>query len=131
MIKTIIKEGFFWNTIRKDCDDFRANCVTCNTFSQRNKRIGITPIISDFPMQRLHMDLLEFTTELKAVYVLNLVDHFSKYAWSFFDGKKEGEEINDNVMRFFSMNPLHPQIVQRDNGGEFVHKINDILKKIL
>ena len=98
MREKILIQGYHWNTIKIDCQLYIRNCETCNKVNPKNKKVGITPLISEFPLERLQMDLMELPAQIKEIskpfiYLLNIVDHFSKIAWSFPLKSKNSEEV--------------------------------------
>ena len=120
----ILEKGYYWNSIKNDCRDFIRNCVNCTKVTPNNKKCGICPIITEFPLERIQMDLLELPFEIKEcfkpfIYLLNVVYHFSKIAWSFPLKSKSGEKVLDNLKKLLSNLILKPKKFNTDNGGEF------------
>ena len=76
------------------------------------------------------MDITEINKDIidnnnNRIYLLNIIDHFSKYAWSFIQSTKSSEETFKNIKNFIDKNGP-PEIIQCDNGGEFK---NNLFKK--
>ena len=81
----------------------------------------------------MQIDLVEMQLDIKEIskpyrYILNIIDHFSKYVWSFLQVTKLADETLENMKKLLAILPLHPKIVQSDNGGEFKNgKLKDYL----
>ena len=80
------------------------------------------PILSSRPMERLQIDLVDvhqFAGSNNGIkYLLNVVDHFSKFAWSIPIKHKNKEIVSNRLVELF-LKEGFPQILQADNGGEF------------
>ena len=80
------------------------------------------PILSSRPMERIQIDLLDVhqfkgsNNQIK--YLLNVVDHFSKFAWTIPIRHKNKTVVSTKLAELF-MTEGFPKIIQSDNGGEF------------
>ena len=101
------------------------------------KQRSIQRIVSKAPFNRWCMDLVDFGTKESdgMKWVLNVVDTFSKYAWSRAMPNKDGEtvvkhltEILNEAKTKFGDN-AKPHVIQSDNGSEFISgKMDKLLK---
>ena len=55
------------------------------------------------------------------VYILNIVDHYSKFAYSFIQNSKTSKEVLENFKKYLDKFGI-PKNVHTDNGGEFINK---------
>jgi hypothetical protein len=73
-------------------------------------------------MERIQIDLLDVHqfagSNNKIKYLLNVVDHFSKFAWSIPIKHKNKEVVSTKLAELFLVEGF-PNIIQSDNGGEF------------
>lgn len=72
------------------------------------------------------MDITYFSytdknNKLIKTYILNILDHFSKFAYSFNQKAKSGKEVLSNL-KIFIKKFGKLEIIQVDNGGEFSNK---------
>jgi len=97
---------------------------------QMAKQRTIQRIQSKQPMNRCVMDLIDMATkESKGkMWILNVIDAFSKYAWSKALPDKEAPtvvkylgEILDEMKKEFG-DKAQPRMIQSDNGSEFIAK---------
>ena len=85
----IIEEGFYWDGYSKEINNFIKNGHFCNADKKKNKIYPNTKIIIDEgPKYRYIMDLWTLPEELSEnteyVYIMDIVDHFSKYMSAYF-----------------------------------------------
>jgi hypothetical protein len=113
---------------QKDIRKFLQNSST-NQIHLPSKTAIHQPIITNRPFERIQADIVDLSNisgyNQDHRYLLNVVDHFSKFAWSFPLKEKSADQV------LLCLNPLlkeHlPKILQTDNGKEFV---NVKLKKV-
>jgi transposase InsO family protein len=84
----------------------------------------LKPIIASKPMEYLQLDLMDFS-KLKYekfnngyVYLLNIIDIFSKFLWCFPIKNKSGEVVADIIQKLI-LSEGTPEILASDNGTEF------------
>ena len=123
MAAQILRAGFYWPTIRRDCDIFVRTCKKCQEFAKipRLPATEISAIVGPCPFANWGIDILgpfpQTTKQLK--FVIVAVDYHTKWAeaeavptitaekaWLFFR--------NQVVMRFGV-----PRILISDNGTQF------------
>jgi len=92
------------------------------------------PIVSSAPMERWGCDLIDMTKyqspqNQHAVYVLTVVDYFSKYAWAVALRDKTAATVASAMAQVFDASGGVPKIVQSDNGGEFEDEFDLLLAR--
>uniref|UniRef100_A0A7M5WXG2 Integrase catalytic domain-containing protein n=2 Tax=Clytia hemisphaerica TaxID=252671 RepID=A0A7M5WXG2_9CNID len=131
LIKDFNNEHYF-HGIRKCVIEFLKNCSTCQkTVSLPHIKAPPIPIRTYFPHQRLQMDLIQMASKRKAhmilnpwrfSYILSVKCCFSKYGWLFPLRNKKISGVY-LAMKFLCEKEGFPEIMQSDNGKEFVGKI--------
>lgn len=122
--------GYTWYGITRDVENYVLNCEKCvQTFP--NRKQGVSGIrIPKFPRDTFQVDLvyvhslIEKITNGEVKYIMNVIDLFSKYAWSFPLKEKTAYNVAENLNRVFSITPKY---LSCDNGKEFA---NDIIKNL-
>ena len=130
-IKYIINEfkskNLYCKGLESNIINYIKNCKVC---SQNKNNIFVKPpnkqIISKYPMERILLDITYLTykdnkNNCIKKYILNIVDHFSKFDYSFVQNSKSSKEVLDNFKIYLEKCGI-PKNVQTDNGGEFVNK---------
>lgn len=88
----------------------------------------IQRIVTKAPFTRMAMDLVDMGTKASdgMKWLLNVIDTFSKYAWSKAIPDKEGqtvtEYLGDILADMQEEFGAQPRMIQSDNGSEFVSK---------
>ena len=76
-------------------------------------------------MEIVQVDLVEIREHIKinegVNYLLNVIDHFSKFAWSIPIKNKSSAVVVDRLQELFLIEGF-PEVLQSDNGTEFVNK---------
>jgi len=110
------------------------NCDVCIKYNSVTKKPRLKPILSCGVMERLQIDLKEYTL-LESdndgyKYILAVVDHFSGFPWAFPLFTKRAEEVAYKLFTelFVVFGP--PQILHSDNGGEFVNTVINALSTL-
>ena len=121
----IVNRGFYIYNITNLIDNVIKECKYCimnkisNFIKPQNQQI-----ISKKPLERVQADITYFNKnielkDLKYKYLLNFLDHFSKLAKSYIINNKKTETVIEKFEDF--INKIgKPDIIQTDNGGEFV-----------
>ena len=134
--KRLVREfnllGYTYKGIFKDCKDVCQNCITCAQKHKKYfKREPCMQMIFTHVYERYIADLTKLPNELtnnrKYLYLLNIIDHFSKYAFSYILEKKTAD-IALNKIKDCLLNHGYPEEFGTDNGPEFSkRKINKFL----
>ena len=125
--KEIIKNNYFFKGITKTVKHICKNCAICNIKSniKIQKREKTKLIIFNKPKYRYIIDLTDIPTELTIgtnyKYLINIIDHFSKYTGSYLLENKTGNLVKEKIKNFLDEegNPLE---IGFDNGKEFLNK---------
>lgn len=123
MCKKIIESGFFWAGYTNTVQSFIENCGKCHSDNHMLKIEKKPKIItSNGPHIRYQGDIWYLPEDLKKgtpyLYILDLIDHFSKWMYSFLLKNKEANLVLAKIKAFISMNGP-PKIFHTDNGKEF------------
>ncbi|CAF1552184.1 unnamed protein product, partial [Adineta ricciae] len=105
---------------------FLKQCIVCQT-RQSLKKPAITQIIISIGvMTRLQIDLIDMRTRPDILnentvynWILNCIDHFSKFTWCFPLQNKSATEVASKLRELFCMFGA-PRLLHSDNGREFV-----------
>jgi hypothetical protein len=111
-------------------------CITCQTRKPLKQHIVAKPIVSLGVMTRLQIDLVDMRSrpdilkdEITYNWILNCIDHFSKFSWAYPLQNKSANEVASKLRElFFVFGP--PKILHSDNGKEFVANVIYELKKL-
>jgi hypothetical protein len=111
---------------------FLKQCIPCQTRKPIKQHVVSKPIISLGVMTRVQIDLIDIRTrpdkaspDLVYNWILNCIDHFSKFSSAFPLKNKSAAEVAGKLRElFFVFGPS--RILHSDNGREFV--LNVIVK---
>jgi hypothetical protein len=111
-------------------------CISCQTRKPLKQHVIAKPIIATGVMTRLQIDLIDMRTrpdvispDLTYNWILNCIDHFSKFTWGFALKNKSALEVALKLRElFFVFGP--PKILHSDNGREFVASVIQDLKEL-
>ena len=104
-----------------------SNCAICNLKikGKLNKKEKVKLIIFNKPKARFVADLTDIPTDIKGnspyLYLINIIDHFSKYVSSYLLSNKKGKTILDKIKSFIT-DVGNPDEFGFDNGKEFVNE---------
>jgi len=134
MLVMIRKAGYSWFNITKDVKDYINNCQACRFKNLKKSKTAPTTvqIIAKYPRHIYQVDMVQLSCDYQSEqekYLIVIGDHFSKFIWSTISGTKEAKNIEEALRIFFSFCGK-PEILQSDNGREFVNQIIEgFLKK--
>ncbi len=123
-----MEDNYDWVGIKKDVENYIKKCVECAKMKtiEKSKREKSITILSHGPKDRYVADLWYLSEYLKGhsnyLYVLDIIDHFSKFCNSYLLNTKEKYEIFTHI-RDFIENYGKPNYLVTDNGTEFKNKI--------
>ena len=124
----IFRRGYYWNNMSVDINNFIKKCIICTS---SNANIQINPInkqiVSYHPLERIELDITSLSkiypkNKSEYKYLLCIVDHFSKFAKTYLQISKESKEVLENIKNYINEVGT-PEIIQTDNGGEFIANI--------
>ena len=123
-----MEDNYDWVGIKKDVENYIKKCVECakmKTIEKAKREKSIT-ILSHGPKDRYVADLWYLPEYLKGhsnyLYVLDIIDHFSKFCNSYLLNTKEKYEIFTHI-RDFIENYGKPNYLVTDNGTEFKNNL--------
>ena len=128
--KTIVDpNNIYWINMMYDIKTYLLNCSTCakvKKYQKQEKSLSKT-ILSRGPRDRYVADLWALPHELNSKntqyrYVLDIIDHFTKFTASYLLNSKEALEIFPYIKNFMK-NFGFPKYLITDNGKEFKNKI--------
>ena len=119
---------------RRKINDFLLRQPFYQVYKRVRKDFVIKPVISKRPNTHWQMDCISISDEKMVfanngvIMVLNVVDLYSKKAWSQPLKSKSAEEIKRGLQEVFKTDEP-PTVFQSDNGSEFKNEIvDDFLK---
>jgi hypothetical protein len=95
----------------------------------------IKPILTSNPMEFWEIDLLDFSKlnyekqNNGFRFVLNVIDIFSKFLWSFPLKNKSASIVAFTLQNLFLVEG-HPKILGSDNGTEFKGEVDDLMEGV-
>ena len=128
-----IKEKFI-GISRDECLNFVRNCVRCQRAQQIDTRpIQITPIIPNYPRERLIIDAIDMrpyrNQNNNLAYIFTFIDSFTKFGWAYEAQDKSGQTFS-SILNFHIQKEGKWRKIHTDNGREFVNEnVNIILRK--
>mmetsp|Transcript_80836 Transcript_80836/g.121497 ORF Transcript_80836/g.121497 Transcript_80836/m.121497 type:complete len:522 (-) Transcript_80836:442-2007(-) len=125
LFRQLFYNGFYWSSMRKDCDTVVANCQQCLSYNVR--RMGyhpLTTITASLPFDHVAIDLFgPFPATIDGyTFVLLLIDIFTRFTLLEPLHQKSAECTAAALYRMFC-NFGFPKIIQSDNGPEFVNSV--------
>ena len=126
MKELIIENGYYWEGYSQDIINFMKSCPICHP-QRIHKKINmpIKQIIDEGPHYRYQADIWYLDKELKNntqyEYCLDIVDHFSKWAYSYLLVDKSMSLVLSKI-KLYILNFGKCKIFQTDNGTEFKNK---------
>ena len=135
LAKKISDSDFYFNGIEIITEEFCKQCPICFSKYFSKKLIKQPKIILDEgPHYRLLVDITYLDKNFslgktKYKYIIDSIDHFSKFYWGFLIIDKSAETTLKKIKNFIGINKK-PIILQSDNGLEFKNKLlSDFLKE--
>ena len=124
IVDYIKKEKWYWYGFFKDIENLIKECPQCDNAHQKFKKFKskIKAIIDDGPHYRYICDLWYLSNDVATMsgynYILDIIDHFTKWYQGYCLINKTSEEVLsciDSYIQSFGK----PIILQADNGLEF------------
>ncbi|VFQ92783.1 unnamed protein product [Cuscuta campestris] len=128
-----IIQGFFWPTMRKDCEEYLRKCPTCQQFKNMPGRpaTNYTPISSVIPFSRWGIDIVgALPKEVgQARWIVVAIDYFTKWVeaepLAGITGRQMIDFFGTNILCRFGV----PKQIISDNGTQFEEaEFQDFLK---
>jgi len=127
MLEAMSREVWF-PAMRREVDKWIVSCDECQQRSKSTWKTPLQPIVASRPMERWQMDFtgpylydMDVGGEIKHIKksCLLLVDSYSKMKWADLFSTKKCEKVT-NFVQLHCREEGKPDIIQSDNGGEFV-----------
>jgi IS30 family transposase len=118
------------NITYKDVTEFLKKQENYQLTSDINKVVN-KPIIEKRPNARWQIDLIDMSNygqQNKKKYILNCVDVFSRKIWLRPLKDKTAMLSSDALINIIEVADVKPDIIQTDNGGEFLAQFNQYCK---
>ncbi len=102
------------------------------TFST-NKKLN-KPITAKYINQRWQVDLIDLGEQFAKVnytyrYIIHAIDVFSRYSWIRIMTSKTALNTSIMMKDIFKEAKIYPDMIQTDNGGEFLMEFDELLKQ--
>ena len=102
-----MKSGYTYKGLYNDCKNIINSCHVCvQKKKEYYKREPTRQLIFTHPNERLLADLTELPYELKENneynFLLNIIDHFSKYSWCYLLKNKKSETVFHYINDYFN-----------------------------
>lgn len=108
--------------------EFVRRCGICQTKQPKKHKAKLTPLVSRQQWERVVMDLVDYGEARRSRgmrYLWHAQDHFSKYNFTAAIANKTAAEVGVWVEAMLKVTgPI--QILQCDNGGEFMGRVNEL-----
>ncbi|VFQ71616.1 unnamed protein product [Cuscuta campestris] len=128
-----IIQGYFWPTMRKDCEEYVRKCPTCQQFQNIPGRpaTNYTPVSSVIPFSRWGIDLVGALPKGagQARWIVVAIDYFTKWVeaepLAGITGRQMIDFVGTNILCRFGV----PKQIISDNGTQFEEaEFQDFLK---
>jgi predicted aspartyl protease len=124
-ISTMILKTYYWPDLEEDVRKFTQSCPRCQVFNPRPEKRALQPIIAETPFERVGIDLIGPmpTSQRGNKYVVVATDYFTHYCMAAPLPQKSADLVAEFIKRYIILQHGPPQILQSDQGKEFVNKI--------
>jgi hypothetical protein len=113
----------FLGISRRDVEKTIATFEVKQVSTATNYTKVVKPIVTTHKMEHWEMDLIDVSQHSRLnggiTFLLNVVDHFSKFAWSRPLKNKSMENVSYELLHIF-LQEGSPEVLTSDNGSEFV-----------
>lgn len=125
LFKQVFFDGYYWSTLRKDCEKLVNGCKKCLSFNVAKAGYHpLTTITASLPFDHVAIDLFGPMQETKDGhnYVLILTDIATRFVCLAALKDKSAISVAQGLYPMFC-NFGFPKILQSDNGTEFVNSV--------
>ena len=130
----LVKKRFWWPIMREDVQRWIQECIVCQ---ERKKGVHrphpLQQERADYPMERLGMDILSFTSETESGNVCALVvcDYFTKFVWGIALKNHKAATVADALVNHVFLPMGLATYIHSDQGKEFQSDLMSELCKLL
>ena len=134
MLINIRRMGYTWFNLTKEVKLFINECSVCKfkNLKKSQNPPTTTQIIATHPGNIYQIDMVNLAQDYQTEedkYLVVIADHFSKFGWCKSYPSKESKFVVEAIRVFFTFCGK-PNILQSDNGKEFVNKeVESFLQK--
>ena len=126
LVYDTLNNGYYFNNVYRKSIEFIKQCLICTQIKKNIfKKPGIIQIISKAPKDIYQIDITIISEKLRdhdnTVYLLCIIEHFSKFANAYLLKTKTSEEILGNIKNFI-YNYGKCKTLHSDNGKKFYNK---------
>lgn len=122
-----VKEIYWWPNLRRDCEEFVKNCVSCNQRSPYGKKRAPLQELpaSDRPFDFVAIDIVGPLprTENGEKYILSILDHFSRYLEMIPLPDQTAETVACAFVRRWVLKYGVPDVLLSDQGTNFMSEL--------
>ena len=119
----ILRAGYFWPSIFKDCIESVKACPSCQVFhpKKHSPAASLHPVVAVGPFEKWGIDFMTCTPTLAGGhgYIIVAIDYFTKWAEAMptfkADGKTATLFVFNQIITWFGV----PQSIMTDNGSHF------------
>ena len=131
IVKSLISDGFYWPSMRKEAQDLVKACIQCQRYNiGRHGFHPLNPITAALPLDHLSIHLKEMPVSFSGYkYLLTMVDVFTRFVFLTPIKNKTAKTVVNALYDIFTLVGF-PKIIQSDNGKEFVNKLNQKFSKL-
>jgi hypothetical protein len=101
--------------------------------TKSTRHIVNKPILTERPNERWGIDLIDMNRYVahnnNYRHILTCIDYFSKYCWAVPLKNKEAVDVVEGMDIITAKAGVFPDIIQKDNGGEFQKELNVWMKQ--
>ncbi len=125
-----IRERYYWETVYQDCKEHVKTCRECQFQGSAKKNNELHPIPVGGPWDRIGIDIVGPlpVTERGNRYIVTCIDYMTKWAEAKPLPDKSARQVAWFLYEEIICRYGCPQIIQSDNGLEFV---NEVVKELL
>ncbi|XP_055634155.1 uncharacterized protein K02A2.6-like [Toxorhynchites rutilus septentrionalis] len=123
------RESMYWPGMAEHITNFVRNCEVYMTLSASQARVPMsTHQITDFPFQRVNIDLGEVKKDGKKFHMMVMADSFSDFIEVDFLNDTKTPTIIQTCKRHFARHGV-PEIIVTDNGPQFTNEECNTIKE--
>jgi hypothetical protein len=131
MFRTLFKDGYYWNTMYKDCEIISGKCLECLCFNIGH--IGfhpLSPVLVAKPFDHTAMDFVVLKTSLNGYnFILLFVDVLTRFVILRPLKSKTAEEVAWTLLCIFADFGV-PKIIQSDSDRSFFNSVMTALREM-
>lgn len=120
----ITREGLFWPTLRKDCEEFVKKCQPCQLYGTVSHRpsVPMSPILNPCPFFQWGLDIVGPFPKAKGQmqYIVVVIDYATKWVEAKPLASIREKDMIEFLMEYIVFRFGIPRITVTDNGTQFV-----------